>query len=96
MNNSNDAEDSPLLRDKVNSSIEEEETSNLENEDTEGDSDVSTRNMIVGFLLSLLAATIFVINGIIIQYFTLNSVDTVAVRSFLQICFLGIFLKIKG
>ena len=96
MNNSNDAEPSPPHKDKGKSSVKEEENSNLENEKKESGSTVSTRNMIVGFLLSLFATTTFVINGIIIQYFTLNSVDTVAVRSFLQICFLGIVIKMKG
>ena len=96
MNSSNDAEPSLPHKDKGKSSVKEEENSNLENEKKESGSTVSTRNMIVGFLLSLFATTTFVINGIIIQYFTLNSVDTVAVRSFLQICFLGIVIKMKG
>ena len=50
----------------------------------------------IGFSLGLLASTIFTINGIIVQYFELDAVDTVTVRSIFQITLLGIILKIRS
>ena len=50
----------------------------------------------IGFSLGFLASTIFTINGIIVQYFELNAVDTVTIRSILQITILGVILKKRG
>ena len=54
------------------------------------------RENIFGSCLMLFASTIFTINGILVQHFKLDSVDTVFVRSILQISFLGILIKLKG
>ena len=56
----------------------------------------SARRKITGLSLSLVASVIFVVNGILVQYFALNAVDTVGIRSIFQVVFLGIFMKIKG
>ena len=49
-----------------------------------------------GFCLALLASLIFTFNGILVQYYKLNSVDTVTVRSVFQILVLGAILTYKG
>ena len=49
-----------------------------------------------GFCLALLASSIFTFNGILVQYYKLNSVDTVTVRSVFQILVLGAILTYKG
>jgi uncharacterized protein with PQ loop repeat len=74
----------------------EEERSPLLNGDSKTKNTTSIREIIFGFALRFLACTIFTINGILVQYFELDSVDTVTVRSILQILFLGILIKVKG
>ena len=54
------------------------------------------RKVIEGVTLALLASLIFTCNGIIVQYFELDSVDVVAVRSFLQIIVLGLIMLLRG
>ena len=84
--------------------LEEEHLQNvLEGPSNKSEEDKSiTRNnssyctSIVGFCLGLLASTIFTINGMLVQYFELDAVDTVAVRSIFQVVFLGIVIKLKG
>ena len=93
---SDDEEARPLLGNKEDFVIEGGANSNWINENTSSPSSPSTSNAIGGFLFSLFAAALFVINGILVQYFSLSSVDTVIVRSLLQIVLLGVLIKIKG
>ena len=57
---------------------------------------ISRNQKFGGFCLALLASSIFTFNGILVQYYRLNSVDTVAVRSVFQILVLGAILTYKG
>ena len=57
---------------------------------------ISIRHTFGGFCLALLAFSIFTFNGILVQYYNLNSVDTVTVRSVFQILVLGAVLTYKG
>ena len=56
----------------------------------------SIRKTTEGVSLALLASLIFTCNGIIVQYFKLDSVDVIAVRSVLQIMVLALILKMRG
>ena len=57
---------------------------------------ISRNQKFGGFCLALLASSIFTFNGILVQYYKLNSVDTVTVRSVIQILVLGVMLTYKG
>ena len=57
---------------------------------------ISRNQKFGGFCLALLASSIFTFNGILVQYYKLNSVDTVTVRSVFQILVLGAILTYKG
>ena len=57
---------------------------------------ISRNQKFGGFCLALLASSIFTFNGILVQYYKLNSVDTVTVRSVFQILVLGGILTYKG
>ena len=57
---------------------------------------ISIRYTFGGYCLALLASSIFTFNGILVQYYKLNSVDTVTVRSVFQILVLGAVLTFKG
>ena len=57
---------------------------------------ISRNQKFGGFCLALLASLIFTFNGILVQYYKLNSVDTVTVRSVFQILVLGAILTYKG
>ena len=57
---------------------------------------ISRNKKLGGFCLALLASSIFTFNGILVQYYKLNSVDTVTVRSVFQILVLGAILTFKG
>ena len=57
---------------------------------------ISRSQKLGGFCLALLASSIFTFNGILVQYYKLNSVDTVTVRSVFQILVLGAILTYKG
>ena len=93
---SDENESKSLIENEVTNSSEDETINNGKNEMSSKSDNSSTCKNISGFTLALLASTIFTVNGVLVQYFELDPVDTVTVRSAFQIIFLGLFIKIKG
>ena len=93
---SNIQQTQPLLEDERLKNVSEGPNNKSEHDKPITRNNSSFCNSIVGFSLGLLASTIFTINGMLVQYFELDAVDTVTVRSILQVVFLGIVIKLKG